>query len=145
MNSIKRRYFIMTPLRQKMVKAMELRNLSKNTQRYYLSAVIGLSKYYHQSPDKLSEEMIEDYLVYLKNDRGNSSGTCANAVAGLRFFYNHVSERQVHINCRFNKKSVISGQEWTHLPPETGPTKPEIVGNRFFEMGQSSTRRKFTS
>ena len=96
----------MTPLRQKMVKAMELRNLSKNTQRYYLSAVIGLSKYYHKSPDKLSQEMIEDYLLYLKNDRGNSSGTCANVVAGLRFFYNHVYERQVPINCHFKKKRV---------------------------------------
>ena len=96
----------MTPLRQKMVKAMELRNLSKNTQRSYLSAVIGISKYYHQSPDKLSQEMIEDYLLYLKNDRGNSSGTCANVVAGLRFFYNHVYERQVPINCHFKKKRV---------------------------------------
>jgi len=96
----------MTPLRQKMVKAMELRNLSKNTQRYYLSAVIGLSRYYHQSPDKLSQEMVEDYLLYLKNDRGNASGTCANVVAGLRFFYHHVSERQVPINGRFSKKRV---------------------------------------
>jgi len=60
----------MTPLRQKMVKAMELRNLSKNTQSYYLSAVIGLSRYYQQSPDKLTQEMIEDYVLYLKNDRG---------------------------------------------------------------------------
>ena len=33
----------MTPLRKKMIKAMEPRNLSKNTQRYYLSAVIGLA------------------------------------------------------------------------------------------------------
>jgi site-specific recombinase XerD len=96
----------MTPLRQKMVKAMELRNLSKNTQRYYLSAVIGLSKYYQQSPDKLTQEMIEDYLLYLKNDKGNTPGTCANVVAGLRFFYHHVSERQVHINCHFKKKRV---------------------------------------
>jgi site-specific recombinase XerD len=94
----------MTPLRQKMVKAMELRNLSKNTQRYYLSAVIGLSKYYHQSPDKLSEEMIEDYLLYLKNDRGNTPGTCGTVVAGLRFFFNHAADRHVPIDYRFSHK-----------------------------------------
>ena len=23
--------------------------------------------------------------------------------------------------------AVTSGQEWTHLPPEIGPTKPEIA------------------
>jgi hypothetical protein len=43
----------MTPLRQKMIKAMELRNLAKNTQCYYLSAVIGLARHYQQSPDTL--------------------------------------------------------------------------------------------
>ena len=94
----------MTPLRQKMIKAMELRNLAKNTQRYYLSAVIGLARYYQQSPDKLTQEMIEDYLLYLKNDIGNSPGTCANVVAGLRFFYNFVADKKVPIDCRFSKK-----------------------------------------
>jgi integrase len=42
----------MTPLQEKMIKAMELRNLSKNTHQYYLLAVIGISRYYWQSPDK---------------------------------------------------------------------------------------------
>jgi len=96
----------MTPLRKKMVKAMELRNLSKNTQRYYLSAVIGLARYYQQSPDKLTQEMIEDYLLYLKNDKGNAPGTCATVVAGLRFFYNYVADRQVPINFRLSKKRI---------------------------------------
>jgi len=94
----------MTPLRQKMIKAMELRNLAKNTQRYYLSAVIGLVRFYQQSPDKLSQEMIEDYLLYLKNGKGNTPGTCGTVVAGLRFFYNHVADRQVPIDYRFSNK-----------------------------------------
>ena len=54
----------MTELRQKMIRAMELKNLSTNTQRTYLTAVSGLAKHYHKSPDKLSKEMIEDYLLY---------------------------------------------------------------------------------
>ena len=87
-----------------MVKAMELRNLSKNTQRYYLSAVIGLARFYQQSPDKLTQEMIEDYLLYLKNDRGNTPGTCGTVVAGLRFFFNHVADKQVPIDYRFSNK-----------------------------------------
>jgi len=36
----------MTPLRQRMIKAMELMNFSKHTQRFYLSAVTGLVRYY---------------------------------------------------------------------------------------------------
>ena len=54
----------MTPLRKKMIRAMELRNLSHHTQRSYLTAVKGLSRHYQNSPDKLTKEMIEDYLLY---------------------------------------------------------------------------------
>jgi integrase/recombinase XerD len=74
----------MTPLREKMIKAMELRNLAKNTQRGYLTAVTGLSRHYHQSPDKLTKDEIEDYLLYLKNDKGNTSGSCGAFAPGLR-------------------------------------------------------------
>jgi site-specific recombinase XerD len=97
----------MTPLRQKMIKAMELRNFSKNTQRYYLSAVTGLARYYQQSPHKLTQEMIEDYVLYLKNYKGNSPGTCATVVAGLRFFYNYVADRQVSIDYSVRKLTKL--------------------------------------
>jgi len=96
----------MTPLRKKMIRAMELRNLSKNTQRYYLSAVRGVARYYQQSPDTLSQEMIEDYLLYLKKGKGNTPGTCATVVAGLRFFYNHVADRQIPFDYRVRKKTT---------------------------------------
>ena len=47
----------MTKLRQKMIRAMELKNLPANTQRAYLTAVTGITKHYRQSPDKLCKEM----------------------------------------------------------------------------------------
>ncbi len=40
----------MTPLRQRMIRAMDLRNLSRHTRRAYLNAVTGLAKHYRQSP-----------------------------------------------------------------------------------------------
>ncbi len=52
----------MTQLRQQMIRAMELKNLSDNTQRAYLGAVTGLVKHYQQSPVKITKEMIEYYL-----------------------------------------------------------------------------------
>jgi integrase/recombinase XerD len=60
----------MSGLRQKMIKAMKLRDLSENTQKAYLQAVTGLAKHYRMPPDQLSQEMIDDYLLYLKNDLG---------------------------------------------------------------------------
>jgi len=98
----------MTRLREKMIKAMELRNLAPNTQRYYLSAVTGLSRHYHRSPDQITKEMIEDYLLYLKKEKGNTPGTCATVVSGLRFFYNHVADTPVCFDYRLtNRRSKL--------------------------------------
>jgi len=87
----------MTPLRKKMIRAMELRNLSHHSQRAYLSAVKGLARHYGQSPDKLTKEMVEDYLLYLRNDNGSAPNSCCTVLSGLRFFYNHVAAEKVHI------------------------------------------------
>ncbi len=88
----------MTPLRKKMVKAMELRNLSPNTQRSYLSSVAGLANHYNKSPDQLSKEEIEDYLLYLKTKRGLSPASVGIVVTGLRFFYTHVAKENILID-----------------------------------------------
>lgn len=36
----------MTPLRQRMIEDMQLRNLSQSTQRAYLHYIIGLARFY---------------------------------------------------------------------------------------------------
>ena len=94
----------MTELRQKMIRAMELGNLSDNTQRRYLDAVTGLAKHYHQSPDQLTKEMIEDYLLYLKNDKGNAPNSCASTLSGLRFFYKNVTKQKISIDYSLARK-----------------------------------------
>jgi site-specific recombinase XerD len=89
----------MTELRQKMIKAMELRDLSENTQRGYLQAVTGLAKHYRTPPDQLCQEMIDDYLLYLKNDLRRAPKTCGVAKAAFTFLYNNVlSDDGISIN-----------------------------------------------
>ena len=80
----------MSELREKMIKIMELRNLVNHSQRSYLAAVRGLSKHYKKPPDEISAEMIEDYLLYLKNTKGLAPKSVASVVGGLKFFYRHV-------------------------------------------------------
>jgi len=94
----------MTKLRQKMIRAMELKNLSTNTQRTYLTAVTGLTNHYRKSPDQLSKELIEDYLLYLKNEKGKCPNSCASALSGLRFFYNHVTDQKISIDYSLSRK-----------------------------------------
>jgi integrase/recombinase XerD len=81
----------MTQLRQQMIRAIELKNLSKNTQRAYLAAVTGLAKHDPKSPAQITDKMIENYLLYLKKDKGNAPNSCGSVLTGLRFFYKNVA------------------------------------------------------
>jgi len=94
----------MTQLRQTMIRSMELKNLSKNTQRAYLAAVSGIAKHYRQSPGKITDKMIEDYLLYLKNEKGNAPNSCGSVLTGLRFFYNNVVQKQITVAYSIRKK-----------------------------------------
>ena len=93
----------MSELRQKMIRAMELKNLSPHTQRAYLAAVKGLARHYRQPPTAISKEMIEDYLLALKKTRASNS--CGLVLTGLRFFYTHVAEEKLQVDYRMRKKT----------------------------------------
>ena len=80
----------MTKLRQKMIRAVELKNFAENTKRSYLQVVSGLANHYKQPPDRITKEMIEDYLLYLQKEKGNASTSRSVVVCGLRFFYHNV-------------------------------------------------------
>jgi len=94
----------MTPLREQMIRAMELKNLSANSQRAYLTAVTGLTRHYQQSAGQITDTMIEDYLLYLKNDKGHAPNSCGSVLTGLRFFYKNVVQRQITVNYSIRKK-----------------------------------------
>ena len=77
----------MTPLRQRMIHDLTIRGLAENTQRAYLHAVTGLARHYRRSPDQLSAEDVQTYLVWLHQERGLSWQSCNAARHALRFFY----------------------------------------------------------
>ena len=53
----------MTPLRQRMIEDMKIRNFSQHTISAYVSAIYRLAQFYHKSPDQLSREDIRAFLV----------------------------------------------------------------------------------
>jgi site-specific recombinase XerD len=131
----------MTELREKMIREMELRNLSKNTQRSYLQAVYGLAKHYMQSPDKMTKEMIEDYLLYLKKEKKNALTTVGSVISGLRFFYNHVvGDEQLSPCCTFAKTpsklpTVLSQQEIWSIINATNNLKHRVLLMTIYSAG----------
>jgi Phage integrase, N-terminal SAM-like domain len=76
----------MGALREKMIEEIRLRNFSPRTEQSYVSAMVGLAKYYRQSPDQLSQEQIRAYLLHLK-ERGLSPSSRNVAISGMKFFY----------------------------------------------------------
>jgi len=70
-----------------MINEMSLRRFAPKTQKAYVTAVAGLARHYKQSPEKIDKQMIQDYLLYLMQERKMSWSSCNVAVSGLRFFY----------------------------------------------------------
>jgi integrase/recombinase XerD len=77
----------MTPLRQKMMDAMQVRGFSVRTHESYLSAVRDLARYYHRPPDKLNTDELQAYFLYLVKERGLSGASCRLYLNGIRFLY----------------------------------------------------------
>ena len=80
----------MTPLRQRMIEEMRMRNFSKHTIAAYVSAVYRLANHYHRSPDKLDREQIRAFLVDLVEQKQVSWPYYKQVLAALRFFYRQV-------------------------------------------------------
>ena len=77
----------MTPLRQRMLEDMQLRGLSARTQECYVAAVRQLAEHFHSRPDRLTEEQLRQYFLYLANEKKVARATATIALCGIRFFY----------------------------------------------------------
>ena len=82
-----------SPLRKKMIEDMQLHGLSENTQELYARAVSQLSQYVHRSPDKVTEEDIRQYFLYLANEKKSARSTTTVALCGIKFFYESTLRR----------------------------------------------------
>jgi len=82
-----------TPLRTLMLNQMTLRYLAEKTKTAYISAVAGLAEFYMQSPDQLTEDQVQCYLLYLIEERKLSWNTCNVAFSAFRFLYTTVLKR----------------------------------------------------
>lgn len=83
----------MTPLRQKMIEAMQVRGFSVRTHQSYLYAVGELAKHYGRSPEQLSRDELQAYFLYLVKDRGLSGASCRVYLNAVRFLYLQVLAR----------------------------------------------------
>jgi integrase len=75
-----------SPLRQRMIDDMTIRNMSPLTQKSYIRAVKNFSRFFQRSPDKLTFEHAREYQLHLAS-RGLGVQASNQIMCGLRFFY----------------------------------------------------------
>jgi len=77
----------MTPLRQRMLEDMGIRNLAENTQLSYLQQVSAYARFFDRSPEQLGPEQVRTYQLHLKETRKLAPSSIAIAISALRFLY----------------------------------------------------------
>jgi integrase/recombinase XerD len=65
----------MTPLRQRMLDALQVRGMAVRTQQAYIDAVARMARHYRRAPDELSADEVQAYLLHLRRERHLSCST----------------------------------------------------------------------
>jgi integrase/recombinase XerD len=76
----------MTPLRQRLIDDLRLRNYSPRTIDAYVAGVARLARHFNRSPDQLGPEHVRAFQLHLLG-RGVSWSLFNQVACGLRFFF----------------------------------------------------------
>lgn len=103
-----------SPLRQRMIEDMTIRNLSRATQQSYIYAVRKFSRHFKSSPDRLGMEEVRAYQLHLIAKK-RSWSHINQAACALRFFYGVTLGQQEAF------ERIVNGREPEKLPPVLAP------------------------
>ena len=84
----------MTPLRQQMLDAMQVRGLAVRTQVAYVEALARMAQHFGRSPAELDAAQIEGYMLHLSQDMKRSFSTINQVSSASRFLWRHVLHRE---------------------------------------------------
>jgi len=109
-----------SPLRQRMIDDMTMRNMALSTQYIYTAAVAKFSAFHRRSPDKLGLEDVRAYHLHLVSRKLKPS-TINPIMGGLRFFYattlgqRHVADQIPYARMTDSLPAVLSREEVERL------------------------------
>jgi len=86
----------MSAIRQKMIEDMQLKGLAVRTQEAYVNAVLQLSRRLKKAPDRIEEDELREYFLYLKNEKQVADSTFSIALCGIKFFYEQTLKKEWH-------------------------------------------------
>jgi integrase/recombinase XerD len=103
-----------SPLRQRMIEDMTIRNLSPATQQSYIYAVRKFSRHFGASPNRLGIEDVRAYQLHLIAKK-RSWSHINQAACALRFFFGVTMGQQDAF------ERIVNGREPEKLPPVLAP------------------------
>ena len=123
----------MTPLRQRMIEDMRIRNFSPSTQRSYVHYVAEFARHYNTSPERLGLEHVRAYHLYLAEQRQLSPASINTFVSAAQFLYTVTLEmpwgenRFVRMKVPEKLPVVLSREEGERLFRQVGFLKHRAV------------------
>lgn len=82
----------MTPLRQRYIDNLRLKNFSPKTIKVYVAAVAKYARHFGRSPEELNQQDVRDYLLHLM-ERGRARSTGVVVRNALRHLYTDILAR----------------------------------------------------
>lgn len=131
----------MTPLRQRMLDDMRVRNYSEATRTAYVDAVARYALHYKRSPDQLGPEEARAYLLDLYKQNRFSVSYIKIAVCALRFFYTKTLGRDFDVRyIPYPRKEsrlpvVLSRKEVARLLDATTNGKHRVILETIYGTG----------
>jgi len=123
----------MTPLRQRMLEDMRLRNFSPHTQESYLLQISLFARYFAKSPEVLGPEEIRTYQLYLATEKKVAPRSIQITASALRFLYRVTLKKPWVVEDLPTPKKpqtlpvVLSQEEVTHFLESSRPLKQRTI------------------
>ena len=131
----------MTPLRQRMLEDMGIRNLAMNTRLSYVQQVAAYARYFHRPPEELGPEEIRTYQLYLIETRKLAPSSVGLATGALRFLYKVTLKRSWSVEeipmlkRPFKLPVILSREEVMHFLDSVGSLKHRTLLTAAYAAG----------
>jgi site-specific recombinase XerD len=124
----------MSALRRQMQADMVLRGMAERTQHTYIDAVAKFAKHYGRSPEHITSEEAQRYLLYLLQERRLAHSSCNIVCSALQFLYGVTLKRRAEFELPRPKApqrlpQILSREEVAAIFAHTGN-----LGHRAFLM-----------
>jgi integrase len=131
----------MTPLRQRMIETMVVRNYSERTIEAYVWWVALFARHFGRSPELLGPEEVHEFQVWLQGQYRTSWAGFNQAMCGLRLLYREVLGRpemveRLHFMRRETKVPVVlSPDEVSALLAAVDPLESRTILTTIYACG----------